>query len=462
MNKSRRDFLKTTIFTATGAVVAPTIIPSAMTKANSSNNKINIGVIGCGRIARGHDIPLTLKHDKARIVAICDVDIKRMKEGKELVEKLYREKTGKQNYVDVKTYQDFRDLCADKDIEAVIISTPDHWHASPAIAAAKAGKDIYLQKPTSLTIAEGRALSDTIHRTGRILQIGSQQRSLDLWPQFHKACELARNGRIGEVHTIKVGLPGDPGGDEEPKMEIPENLNYDMWLGSTPYVYYTEKRVHPQQDYSRPGWLRCEQFGAGMITGWGAHHIDTAHWGMGTEFTGPVEIEANAEFPKSGLWNVHGKFNVQAKYANGVTMFINGEFPNGVRFEGSEGWIFVTRGNYSVTPSDPVAKQANTKSLDASDPKILESKIGPNEIHLYKSKEQHENWLDCIQTRQLPVAPAEIGHRSGTACLVSHIAMKLPRKLYWDPVNERFKNDDEANSMLSRPMRLSWRVGRWE
>ena len=457
MKQSRRDFLKTTLLTTAGAVAAPTIIPSTFASPNSPNNKINVGVIGCGRIARGHDIPETLKYDSARIVAVCDVDRKRMKEGKEHVENLYKKKTGKEKYVDVKKYEDFRDMCADKNIDAVIISTPDFWHALPAIVAAKAGKDIYLQKPTSLTIAEGRALSDTIHRTGRILQIGSQQRSLDPWPQFHRACELVRNGRIGELHTIKVGLPGDPGGEEEPEMAIPENLNYDMWLGSTPYAYYTEKRVHPQKDYSRPGWLRCEQFGAGMITGWGAHHIDTAHWGMGTEFTGPVEIEARAEFPETGLWNVHGKFDVKAKYANGVTMFINGEFPNGVRFEGSEGWIFVTRGNYAVTASDPVSKEKNSKSLDASDPKILESVIGPDEIHLYQSKEQHGNWLDCIRTRQVPVAPAEIGHRSCSACLVSHIAMKLPRKLYWDPENERFKNDDEANSMLSRPMRLPWR-----
>ena len=457
MKQSRRDFLKTTLLTTAGAVAAPTIIPSTFASPNSPNNKINVGVIGCGRIARGHDIPETLKYDSARIVAVCDVDRKRMKEGKEHVENLYKKKTGKEKYVDVKKYEDFRDMCADKNIDAVIISTPDFWHALPAIVAAKAGKDIYVQKPLSLTIAEGRALSDTIHRTGRILQIGSQQRSLDPWPQFHRACELVRNGRIGELHTIKVGLPGDPGGEEEPEMAIPENLNYDMWLGSTPYAYYTEKRVHPQKDYSRPGWLRCEQFGAGMITGWGAHHIDTAHWGMGTEFTGPVEIEARAEFPETGLWNVHGKFDVKAKYANGVTMFINGEFPNGVRFEGSEGWIFVTRGNYAVTASDPVSKEKNSKSLDASDPKILESVIGPDEIHLYQSKEQHGNWLDCIRTRQVPVAPAEIGHRSCSACLVSHIAMKLPRKLYWDPENERFKNDDEANSMLSRPMRLPWR-----
>jgi predicted dehydrogenase len=268
---------------------------------------------------------------------------------------------------------------------------------------------------------------------------------------------LVRNGRIGELHTIKVGLPGDPSGDEEPEMQVPENLDYDMWLGSTPNVYYTEKRVHPQKGYGRPGWLRCEQFGAGMITGWGAHHIDTAHWGMGTEFTGPIEVEAEAEFPKSGLWNVHGSFKVTAKYANGVTMHISGDNPNGVRFEGSEGWIFVTRGA-PVTSSDPVANNQGQKSLDASDLKILDSVIGPDEIHLYESPEQHLNWLESIRSRRNPVAPAEVAHRSCSACLVSHIAMKLPRKLHWDPVRERFRNDDEANAMLSRPQRYPWGI----
>jgi len=229
-----------------------------------------------------------------------------------------------------------------------------------------------------------------------------------------------------------------------------------MWLGSTSYVYYTEKRVHPQHDYSRPGWLRCEQFGAGMITGWGAHHVDTAHWGMGTELTGPVEVGAEAEFPESGLWDVHGSFNAKATYANGVTMLISGDNPNGVRFEGDEGWIFVTRGNYAVTPSDPVSSDENRKSLDASDPKILKSEIGPEDIHLYHSEEQHGNWLECIKSREQTVAPVEVAHRSCSACLVSHIAMKLPRTLYWDPEKEQFKNDDEANTMLSRPMREPW------
>lgn len=301
-------------------------------------------------------------------------------------------------------------------------------------------------------------MSDVMNRTGRIFQIGSQQRSLEPWPQFKRACELVRNGRIGELQTIKVGLGDDPSGKEEPVMPIPDNLNYDMWLGSTPYVYYTEKRVHPNEGYSRPGWLRCEQFGAGMITGWGAHHIDIAHWGMNTEFTGPVEIEAKGTFPTSGLWDVHGKFNATAKYANGVTMHISShEYPNGVRFEGSEGWIFVSKGGARVTDSEPTASGGN-QALDASSANILNSKISENEIHLYESPEHHRNWLDCIKSRKQTITPAEVAHRSGSACLLTHAAMKLNRKLFWDPAKERFKNDDEANGMISRAQRFPWGV----
>ena len=405
-----------------------------------------------------HDLPSTLVHDITRLVAIADVDSERMQAGKEWVLNFYKEKTGKKNLVDISLYQDYREMLLDPSIDAVIISTPDHWHAQPAIDAALAGKDIYLQKPASLTIEEGRQMSNIMHRTGRIFQQGSQQRSLDPWPQFKKACELVRNGRIGDIHTIYVGLPGDPSGPEEPEMTVPDNLDYNMWLGSTPYVYYTENRVHSQTDIeSRPGWLRCEQFGAGMITGWGAHHIDTAHWGMGTEYTGPVEIEGSADFPKSGLWNVHGNFKTTARYASGFVMHVSGEYPNGVKFVGPEGWIFVSRGAVKVTASDPGEEDTELLALDASDRKILDSEIGPDEIHLYESPEQHKNWIDSIISREDPVATAEIGHRSCSACLLHHIAMKLPGKLHWDPEKERFIDNDMANAMLSRPQR--WPYG---
>lgn len=453
----RRSFIKKATAATAGAIIVPTIIPSHVMGKMAPSNRIHIGQIGFGRIAKTHDLPETLKNQVAMGVAVADVDIKRAQMGKKWIEDFQTEKSGKKNYFDVAVYQDYREMLEDKNIDAVIISTPDHWHAQPAIDAALAGKDIYLQKPASLTIAEGRQVSDTVNRTGVIFQQGSQQRGTVPWPQFHRACELVRNGRIGEIKRIEIGLPGDPGGPEELVMPIPENLDYDMWLGSTPNVYYTEKRVHPQNSLTdRPGWLRCEQFGAGMITGWGAHHLDTAHWGMGTEYTGPIEVEAEATFPSSGLWNVHGDFHVWAKYANGVNMEISGAFPNGVKFIGSEGWIFVSRGNVAVTSSDPTKPDSKLKALDSSDPKILKSEIGPDEIHLYKAPEQHEDWLNAIKSRKDPVAPAEVGHRSCSACLVSHIAMKVPGKLYWDPEHERFIDNDKANSMVERPQRFPY------
>jgi len=453
----RRQFLATAgKGVVASSVVAgfPAIVPSSVFGATSPGNRINVGAIGTGRISRGHDLPGIWQHDIARVMAACDLDSKRMEDAKTLINGYYSKQTGKP-YDGVAGYRNYHDLLANKDVDAVVISTPDHWHCLIAIDAVEAGKDVYLQKPASLTIAEGRALSDAVQRSGRIFQIGSQQRST---VQFRYAAELVRNGRIGQIKTVEVGLPGDPSGEVEPEMPVPKNLNYDMWLGSTPVVYYTEKRVHPQVGYDRPGWLRCEQFGAGMITGWGAHHIDSAHWGMDTELTGPVEIWGTAEFPKSGLWDVHGPFKTEALYANGVHMIVSGDFPNGIKFIGTNGWIFVSRGNERVTASDPVAKLNDSTALQSSDPKIIKSVIGPTEIHLPESKEHHLNWLESVKSRKEPIAPVEVAHRSCSACLLHHAAMKLMRKLYWDPARERFKNDDEANAMLSRPQRAPYTI----
>jgi len=433
----------------------PSIVPASVLGATAPSNRINVGAIGTGRIARGHDLPGIWKYDEARIVAVCDLDRRRLEDAKALVDGYYAKKSGR-SYDGVTGCTDYRELLANKDVDAVVISTPDHWHAIPAIAAVEAGKDVYLQKPASLTIAEGRALSNAVHRTGRIFQIGSQQRST---PQFRYAAELVRNGRIGRLHTVSIGLPGDPSGEEEPEMPVPKDLDYERWLGSTPYVYYTEKRVHPQQGYDRPGWLRCEQFGAGMITGWGAHHLDSAHWGMDTEYTGPVEIWGHAEFPKKGLWDVHGPFRTEALYANGVHMIVSGEFPNGIKFEGTEGWVFVSRGDERVTASDPVAKLKDAQALAASDPRIITSVIGPSEVHLPQSSDHHGNWLEAIRRRQLPIAPVEVAHRSCSACLLHHLAMKTGRRLRWDPLRERFHDDDAANAMLSRPQRWPYVIG---
>lgn len=456
---NRRDFIKTASKSAVAGTIAlsgfPTIVPASVFGKNAPSNRINIGQIGCGRIATSHDLPSTFKHDLAQIVAVSDVDSHRQAACKKLVEGWYAKKTGKSDYIDIKMYDDYHDMLANKDIDAVIISTPDHWHAQPAIEAALAGKHIYLQKPTSLTIEEGRMMSDIVRKTGVTFQLGSQQRSVNPWPQFKKACELVRNGHIGKLHTVRIGLPFDPPGGDTAEMAIPAHLDYDKWLGSTPYIYYTLDRVHPENVNGRGGWLRCEQFGAGMITGWGVHHIDIAHWGMDTELTGPVEIEASAEFPKKGLWNVHGSYEVNALYANGVKMQIGKDNPNGIRFEGSKGWIFVTRGNVGVTATDPGSGDS-TKPFTASDPKILQAEIGPRDIQLYSSPEQHANWLDCIRNKKQTISPAEVAHRSCSACLVAHIAMKVPGKLYWDPEKEQFKNNHEANKWLSRPQRYPY------
>ena len=450
----RRDFLKNSSAAAAGAILLPSIVPSTVFGKSAPSNKINVAQIGFGRIAMTHDLAETLRFDEARIIAVADLDSNRVLKGKQFIEDFYSKQSGSKTSVEVKTYGDYREMLLRKDIDAVIISTPDHWHAQPAIEATLAGKDVYLQKPTSLTIAEGRMLADTVMRKGTILQMGTQQRAM---PQFRLAAELVRNGRIGKLHTVKIGLPGDPSGPEAPQMPVPKNLNYNMWLGSTSEVYYSEMRVHPQNSLAdRPGWLRCEQFGAGMITGWGQHHFDSAAWGMDTEYTGPLSINAMAQFPKSGLWDVHGDFIAVAEYQNGITMLTSGGYPNGIRYEGSEGWIFVTRGDYSATASDPVSKSKSSKALDASDPKILNSVIGENEIHLYKIDNQHGNWLDCIKTRKTPISPVEIGHRACSICLITHISMKLGRKLEWNPLTEQFVNDAEANIMLSRSQRYPY------
>lgn len=450
----RRDFVNKTILGSAATVFGfPTIVPSTVFGKNAPSNKINIGQIGAGRIARDHDLPGTLQHEMARIMAVCEVDKNRLADGKKLIDGYYAKKMGNANYMDTRMYDDYKEMLLNKDIDAVVISTPDHWHSQPALEAAIAGKHVYLQKPTALTIAEGRLLSDVVTKKGIVFQVGTQQRSS---PQFRIAAELVRNGRIGMLHTVKIGLPGDPSGPAVPEMPIPKGLNYDMWLGSTPQVPYTEIGVHPQKGYDRPGWLRLEQYGAGMITGWGQHHFDSAAWGMDTELTGPISVESVAEFPKSGLWNVHGDFMVKAEYANGITMYTSGGYPNGIRYEGTEGWIFVSRGSYVASSSDPVSAAKSAKALDASDPKILSSVIKETEIKLQVSKEHHLNWLEGIASKTPVLSPVEVAHRACSVCLISHIAMKVHGKLDWDPKTEKFKNNDKANAMLSRSQRKSY------
>lgn len=437
---SRRKILQTAI----GAAVAPLIIPS---RAWGANSRIRVGQVGCGRIALGHDMPGVINSGLADFVAVCEVDSRRAADGVALIEKSYAERgvTGPK----IAVYGNYRELVARRDIDAVVISTPDHWHAEIALAAVRAGKDVYLQKPFTMTYAEGVLLRDAVRRHGRILQIGSQQRS---WEQFRRAAELIRSGRIGKVQRVEIGLPTDPTAPDAAPEPVPDTLDYGQWLGPTPFRYYTEMRVHPRVGYNRPGWLRNDAYCLGMITGWGSHHYDTMNWALDFDSTGPTRVEGKGEFPDpKAIWNVHGSYDVTLQYPGNVVVNVSDKYNTGLKFYGDEGWIWVTREGTGATSSDPQAKGANLPPLDASDPKLLD----PNglAVRLPVSKSHHKNWLESVISRKPPLTPANVGHNSNTACIVSWIAMKLGRPLEWDHKAGRFRNDAEANALLTRDER---------
>lgn len=444
---SRREFARLAVGTS-AALAGPLVLPARLFGAGAPSNRIRVGQIGCGRIARVHDMPAVLASGLADIVAVCDVDAKRTGEGKTLAEKLYRDASRTLPVVGV--HHDYRELLARTDVDAVVISTPDHWHAAAAIAAVNAGKDVYLQKPFTMTHAEGVALRDAVGSSGRVLQVGSQQRSSS---QFRRACELVRSGRVGRLRRIEIGLPIDPTKTDDPEQPVPANLDYDRWLGSTPLVYYTEQRVHPQGDYGRPGWLRNESYCLGMITGWGSHHFDIAHWAMDVELGGPSRIEGRAEFPANSIWNVHGAYDVELDYPGEVRVRASDTLPNGLRFIGDEGWIWVTREG-QTTSSDPANPGRAMPPLDASAPKLLDP--AGVKVELPRSEEHHRNWLESVRSRRAPIAPAPVAHGSNTACIVAWIAMKLGRPLTWDARQERFVGDQQANAMLSRAERAPY------
>ncbi len=457
---TRRDFCRT----AAAAALVPLIIPARLRGAAAPSNRVRVGHIGCGRIAISHDMPGVAKSGLAEVVAVCDLDTRRVAVGKTAVEGLFQSSNAP--VPTIAMYGDYRELLARKDVDAVVISTPDHWHAQLAIAAIYAGKDVYMQKPMTMTHAEGILLRDAVAKTGRIFQLGSQQRSWGPNEQFRKACEFVRSGRVGRLTHVEIGLPTDPTAPDDPEQPVPANLNYEMWLGPTEKAYYTEQRVHPQKldrkgqpdVSSRPGWLRNDAYCLGMVTGWGAHHFDIAHWGMNTELTGPTKIEGKGAFPANKIWNVHGAYRVELTYPGNVRMTVSDKFQNGIKFIGDAGWIFVTRDG-GATKSDPTGTGGKMKWLDASDRKLLDPQ-GVT-VQFQHSASHHKNWLECVKSRQTPLAPAPIAHRSNTACSRSWIAMKLARPLTWDAKAERFVNDEQANAMLARPERAPYGATRF-
>jgi len=334
-------------------------------------------------------------------------------------------------------FRDFRDLLARPAIDAVMVSTPDHWHVPISLAAVKAGKDVSCEKPLTLCIEEGRILSDTVRRYSRVFRTDSEFRSHAC---FQRTCELVLNGRIGKVHTIRTGVPvGDVAGPVEPTIPVPEELDYEMWLGPAPVAPYTVNRVHEPHKYDRPGWMRVRDYCEGMVTNWGAHLNDIAQWGNGTDRTGPVEVEGTGKYPRDGLWGVLLGFEIQYKYANGVQLFYNTSRPY-IRFEGSDGWI---EADY------------NTRAVKAQPQSILDSPVKPDEIHL-PLKDEKRDFIDAVKTRGQTLEDAEVGHRTTSLCQIGHIAIQVGHKLKWDPQTERFTNDDAANRLLGRPMRSPW------
>ncbi|MBT3380447.1 MAG: Gfo/Idh/MocA family oxidoreductase [Lentisphaerae bacterium] len=434
---TRRDFLRASA--GFGAAAAwPFMWTGRVAAAVPANERITVAAIGTGRMGRG-DLGNMLSEAGAQVVAVCDVDANRCSDARRMVEKRYTKRSANGEFTGCKEYHDYREIIARGDVDAVLVCTPDHWHALPAIEAARSGKDVFIQKPMTYTIEEGRVLSDTARQYGRVVQVGSQQRSDQ---RFRFGCELVRNGRIGTITKVEVGCGIDPRTGNEPVMPVPEGLDYGMWVGPAPWMPYTEKRVHPRKGYGRPGWLRTHNYCIGMMTGWGSHHMDIAHWAMDFMETGPVAIDGWAEYADDGAWTVHGDWDVTYAYANGLNIHFGGNrrYKQGVTFHGTEGKVHVRRGR-----------------LDAEPKSLLKSTIGPGETHLYRTRGSHmHNFVECIRTRGETAAPVENGHRSCTVCILGDIAARLGRKLHWDPAKEQFLDDETANRMVTRPMRAPW------
>ncbi len=447
-NVSRRQFLKHASGIAAGAAVCGHVVPSAALGQGgvSPSNRITMAVIGTGNQGI-NDLRGMLGDERVQIVGVCDVNresagywsnrIGGREPARRIVEEHYARQKASGSYKGCEVFGDFREVMGRKDIDTVLVALPDHWHALVVIAAARAGKDIYGEKPLSLTVADGRAQCNAVKRYGRIFQTGSQQRS-DY--NFRRACELVLNGRIGKLHTVRCGLPGGTPdySQQASRTQVeaaPEGFDYDMWLGPAPEAPYCAARCHVN-------WRWVLDYSGGQVTDWGGHHPDCAQWGMGTEDTGPVEIiNARGTFHKDRLYNTATEYYFECIYKNGVKLIVSNKERGGVTFEGSEGRVWANRGRHDAEPKS-----------------ILESVIRPGEVHLYKSDHHFRNFIDCVISRKQTVAPIETAHRSITIAHLGNIAMQLGRDLKWDPDKERFVNDSEADGMLSRTMRSPWRI----
>ena len=427
-NIHRRDFIKTVAAAAAGVASFPCVVPSSVRGAQGQrppSDRIVIGFIACGKQSK-HLMRSFLNSPGTQVVAACDVDKLKLERGKGIVEDHYARK-GNGSYKGCAAYSDFREVLGRDDIDAVVISTPDHWHSITVIESAKAGKDIYCEKPLSQTIAEANAMIAAIRKYNRVFQTGSMQRSS--W-NFRFACELVQNGYIGDIQHVTVGVGGPPADRPLEPQPVPEYLDWDRWLGPAMWrPYHSELSPHLSWD-GFPHWRNHSWFGGGGMTDWGAHHFDIAQWGLGMDGTEPVEI-----YPPDG--KEHKVLTYV--YHNGIPM--TRDKANGILFEGSKGKIEVNRGYLKTWPET-----------------LKDQKIGPDEVHLYDSKNHYVDWLDAIRSRNRPICDIETGASSVKVCHLGNLAYKLKRPLRWDRQRNVFIGDDEANRLLWRPMRSPWQI----
>lgn len=426
---TRRTFFKQASLAAAGAVGFPYLIrPSAlgMNGAVAPSNRFQVAQIGCGSMGMGDLGAFLNLGPDIQVVAVCDVDNRHTRRGKTAVDTFYKTE-------DCRMYGDYRVMLDKERLDIVSQATPDHWHAIISLACVRQGIDIYGQKPLARTIGEGRLICDAVKRYGVIWQTGSWQRSVR---DFHRAAELVINGRIGKVEYVEVGLPDGGRRGNTRLLEVPSSLDWNMWLGPAPWRAY--------QDFGQGGchwdWRWILDYSGGQLTDWAGHHVDIAHWGLGLDRSGPVEIEGKGEYPQDGVWDVPHAYEFMCTYANGLRMRVANasKQPRGMGtcWYGDKGWIHVTRG-----------------ALNASDPKILQEKIGPEETLLYRSQDHFRNFLECVKTRRETVTPVDIAHRSISVGLLGEVAMLTGKKLRWNPQTERFVNDSTANRYLMRAYR---------
>ncbi len=425
---SRRDFIK--------LAAVPLIVPSSVFGARAPSNRINVAMLGMGRQAMRPNLDQFLRSPDVQVVAVCDVDSWRLEQARAKVDGFYGDKAGG-TYRGCGTYRDFREVLARDDVDAVMISTPDHWHAPMGVMAARAGKHVCIEKPLTTCIAHGRALCDAVAKAGVVSRTDSEFRTN---PIFWRMAELVRNGHIGEVERITTGVPSEPLDALPPQKTapVPEGLDYDLWLGPAFPAPYTEQRVHPVKDWTRPGWLRIEDYCNGMISNWGSHLNDVAQWANGTDRTGPVSVKGTGEFAK-GLWNTIIRFEVEYEYADGVQLRYLIDKPY-VRIEGTEGWLQADYG----------------KQLTASSQEILDSPLEPGEVTFAGTREDKADFIHAIKHGGETLEPVDVGHRTVSLCQIGLISIQVGRPLKWDPNAERFSDDNAANAMLTRPVREPW------